>query len=145
LVLETVLIGILAALVYTEITGVYPGGIIVPAYIALYLDRPLRVLATLLVALVSLACFKLLSRYLLLFGRRRFVCMILLGAFFGQAWLLLQPGLFSGPMELRVIGFIIPGLLANNFERQKFVPTLASLITVSVVTYFLSKIIMSIF
>jgi hypothetical protein len=47
----TIFIGIASALLYTEATGLLPGGIIVPAYIALYLDHPLRVAATVAAAL----------------------------------------------------------------------------------------------
>ena len=135
---ETIFIGIVVALLYAEITGIYPGGIIVPAFLALSLDQPLRVLATMLVACVSLLLYKVLARYLILFGRRRFVLMLLLGGLGSQALLFIMPCLGSGPPELRAVGWIIPGLLANNLERQKFFPTLASLVTVVVLTYFLS-------
>jgi poly-gamma-glutamate biosynthesis protein PgsC/CapC len=137
----TIFIGIASALLYTEATGILPGGIIVPAYIALYLDQPLRVAATVAAALLALLCFRLLSRYFVLFGRRRFVLLILLGGLFGQLWFILWPHVFSTPLDLRVIGWIIPGLLANNCERQKILPTLASLITASVLTYFIARIV----
>ncbi|MGA2587393.1 MAG: poly-gamma-glutamate biosynthesis protein PgsC [Candidatus Aminicenantales bacterium] len=137
----TILIGLVVALLYTEITGILPGGIIVPALIALYLDQPLRVVATVLAAFLSLACYKVLGRYFLLFGRRRFVLLLLLGGFFGQLWFLLWPRLFAAPLDLRVIGWIIPGLLASNLARQKIVPTLASLATASVLTYFLARLV----
>ncbi|MGB2844791.1 MAG: poly-gamma-glutamate biosynthesis protein PgsC/CapC, partial [Candidatus Aminicenantaceae bacterium] len=75
---ETLLIGLIVAVIYVEIMDVFPGGIIVPAYMALYLDKPLRVLATILIAVLSLYTYKFLSRYLILFGKRRFVMMILL-------------------------------------------------------------------
>ncbi len=137
----TIFIGIASALLYAEATGIMPGGIIVPAYIALYLDQPLRVGATVAAALLALLCFRLLSRYFVLFGRRRFVLLILLGGLFGQLWLVLWPHVFSTPLDLRVIGWVIPGLLANNCERQKILPTLASLITASVLTYFIARIV----
>lgn len=138
----TILIGIVVALFYAEITGILPGGIIVPALMALYLDQPWRVVATVLAAFLSLGCYKILGRYFLIFGRRRFVLMLLLGALFGQLWLLLWPRLFAAPLDLRVIGWIIPGLLANNLVRQKILPTLASLATATVLTYFLAKLVM---
>jgi poly-gamma-glutamate biosynthesis protein PgsC/CapC len=136
----TFIVGLAVALLFTEIFGLLPGGIIVPAFVALYLDQPLRVLATILAALLSLACYKFLGRYVLLFGRRRFVALILLGGFFGQFWALLWPHLGSLSLDLRVVGWIIPGLLANNLERQKIIPTLASLATASVLTYFIAKL-----
>jgi poly-gamma-glutamate biosynthesis protein PgsC/CapC len=107
---------------------------------ALYLDQPLRVLATLCVALLSLLSYRILSRYLILFGRRRFAVFILLGGILAEGWLLFLPRLFASPVELRVIGLVIPGLLANNLQKQKPLPTLASLGTASIVTYFLAKL-----
>jgi poly-gamma-glutamate biosynthesis protein PgsC/CapC len=138
----TVIIGIAVALLYAEITGILPGGIIVPAFVALYLDQPLRVIATVAAALLSLACYKGLARYFLLFGRRRYVLLILLGGVFGQLWLLVWPHLGPATLDLRVVGWIIPGLLANNLERQKILPTLAALASAGVLTYFLAKIIL---
>jgi poly-gamma-glutamate biosynthesis protein PgsC/CapC len=142
---ETFFVGIILAALYVEIMDIYPGGIIVPAYLALFLDQPLRILVTVTVALLSLVSYRFLSRSLILFGRRRFVMLILLGALWGQAWFLLAPHIYSGPAELRVIGWVIPGLLANNLERQKFFQTLASLFTVSVLVYFVMKLVTKFF
>jgi poly-gamma-glutamate biosynthesis protein PgsC/CapC len=137
---ETFFVGLILALLYVEIMEIYPGGIIVPAYIALYLDQPLRVAATLLIALLSLLTYKLLSRFFILFGRRRFVILLLFGALWGQLWLIFAPNMFSGTAELRLIGWVIPGLLANNCEKQRLFATLVSLFTVSVATYFLVRL-----
>lgn len=132
---ETLLIGLVLALLWAEITDVSPGGLIVPGYFALYLGQPLRAAATLAVALATLAIYTLAARHLILFGRRRFVFMILAGAVLSQAWLLASPGLFAAPAGLRVIGLVIPGILASSLARQKPVPTLASLLAVSTMTF----------
>jgi poly-gamma-glutamate biosynthesis protein PgsC/CapC len=137
----TVLVGLLVALVFTELTGIIPGGLIVPAYLALYLDQPWRVAATVGAALLALGAYRLAAGRLLLFGRRRFVFLLAAGALFGQVWFLLWPRLFAGPFDLRVIGWIIPGLLANNLARQKVGRTLASLAAASVLTYALAKLV----
>ncbi len=137
---ETFFIGLILAVFYVELMDIYPGGIIVPAYIALYIDQPLRVLATVLIAILSLLTYKLLSRFFILFGRRRFVMLLLLGALWGHLLFLIIPHVFAGATELRMIGWVIPGLLANNCEKQKLFPTLASLFTVSVMTYFVVKL-----
>lgn len=138
---ETLLIGLIIALAYTEATGISPGGLIVPGYMALFLDQPLRILATFVAAILSLLLFRALSSRFILFGRRRFVLLILLGTVLAQVWTLLMPGLPGGPTELRVIGWVIPGLLANSLERQKFAVTTASLVTVTVLTYFLVRLV----
>jgi poly-gamma-glutamate biosynthesis protein PgsC/CapC len=135
MIVETLLIGLIMALLWAEITDVSPGGIIVPGYIALYLDRPLRVAATLAVALLTLAIYKFLARRLILFGRRRFVLTVLVGAVLSQAWLLVLPRFFDAPVELRVIGWVVPGILASSLVRQKALPTLASLAAAATLTF----------
>ena len=135
MIVETLLVGLAVALVWAEVTDVSPGGIIVPGYFALYLDRPLRVAATLAVALLTLAAYRFLARRLVLFGRRRFVLMVLVGAVLSQAWLLVLPKLFDAPVELRVIGWVVPGILASSLTRQKVLPTLASLAAASALTF----------
>jgi poly-gamma-glutamate biosynthesis protein PgsC/CapC len=133
---ETVFIGVVIALIYVEITGIYPGGLIVPAFLALTLDQPVRALAVIVIAVLSVAVYRLAARYFILFGRRRFVALVLLGGLWAQVWWLLAPSLFPAPAAVRVLGWVVPGLLANNLERQRFLPTLASLVTVAVLTYF---------
>jgi poly-gamma-glutamate biosynthesis protein PgsC/CapC len=134
---ETFIVGILLALLYVEILEIYPGGIVVPAYVALHLDHPERVLATVAVSLLSLYTYRVLARYLIVFGKRRFALLVLLGALWSQITVLLLPELIPAGTDIQIIGWVIPGLLANNLEKQRLVPTLASLVTVSVATYFI--------
>jgi len=141
MIYETLFIGLVVAVFYVELMDIYPGGIIVPAYIAFYLDQPLRVLITLIIAFLSLLTYKFISRFFILFGKRRFVIFVLLGAVWAQLWFLVLPYIFSQSLGLKAIGWLIPGLLANNLEKQKAVPTLASLFTVAVITYFLVRLV----
>lgn len=138
---ETLLVGLIVAALYTEILEIYPGGIIVPGYFALYLDQPMRVLVTVLIAFVSLLTYRILSQRLILYGKRRFVTLVLLGTLWAALWRLASPHLRSEPVELEAVGWLIPGLLANNLEKQDFVPTLASLVTVAVMTHFVVHVI----
>ncbi len=134
---ELTFLGLVLSLIFIGIFGIYPGGIIVPGYLVLFMDQPLRLAATLAVALVTLGIYKLISRRLLLFGRRRFVFLLLLAGCLVllSHWLL--PRLAPVSPEYRVIGWIIPGLIANHLERQGVLLTLLALITVTVATYFL--------
>ena len=141
MIFETLFTGLIIAVIYVEIMDIYPGGIIVPAYVALYLDEPLRVLATILIALLSLYTYRVLSRFLILFGKRRFVMLVLLGGLWVQIWFIISPSFFADPLGLRAIGWIIPGLLANNLEKQKIVPTLASMLIVAIIIYFIVSLI----
>jgi poly-gamma-glutamate biosynthesis protein PgsC/CapC len=141
---EVSFLGLLISLLFIGLTGYYPGGIIVPSYLVLFMDQPLRIVGTLIAALLTMLCYRMASRYLILFGRRRFVFMILFGGIWTFLWILVFPSIFPVSMEFRVIGWVIPGLIANNFERQGIMVTTAALITVTVITYFLGRIILMI-
>ncbi|HYK90190.1 MAG TPA: poly-gamma-glutamate biosynthesis protein PgsC [Acidobacteriota bacterium] len=137
---ETSFLGLVISLLFAALTGMYPGGIIVPGYLALYSHYPLRVAGTIAVALLTLLCFRLASRYLILFGARRFVFMILVAATWTVLWFRFFPLFIPGSIEFRVIGWIVPGLIANSFEKQGILVTGAAMATATVVTYLLSRI-----
>jgi poly-gamma-glutamate biosynthesis protein PgsC/CapC len=137
---EVSFIGLLAALLFIGITGYYPGGIIVPSYLVLFVDQPARIAGTLFISLLTVCCYRLASQYLILFGKRRFIFIILIGALWTIFWLQVLPYFFPSSLEFRMIGWVIPGLIANQFERQGIVVTTASLVTVTVLVYFLGRI-----
>lgn len=141
---EVTFLGLLAALLFIGLTGYYPGGIIVPGYLVLFMDQPLRIVGTVAAALLTMLCYRAASRYVILFGRRRFVFMILLGGIWTFLWLLVFPAIFPVSFEFRVIGWVIPGLIANHFERQGILVTTAALVTVTVITFFLGRILYAI-
>ena len=135
LLVTSIAIGIVVSFVFSELYGLAAGGVVVPGYVALYLDRPIVLGLTMAVALASVAIAKVLGSFLIIYGRRRTAIMILV-AFALGAWmstgvqLSWAPGLEGA--EARVIGFIIPGLIAIWFDRQGIAPTLAALTIASV-------------
>jgi poly-gamma-glutamate biosynthesis protein PgsC/CapC len=141
---ELTFLGLMLSLLYVGITGLYPGGIIVPGYLVLFLDQPARIAGSLIAALLTLLCFRLASQYVILFGRRKFVFMVLIGGIWTLLSLRMAPILFPLSLEFRVIGWVIPGLIANNFERQGVTVTTASLATVTVATYLLGRVLVMI-
>lgn len=138
---EVSFLGLLISLMFIGLTGYYPGGIIVPSYLVLFMDQPARIVGTLIAAMLTMLCYKLVSQHVILFGKRRFVFMILLGGCWTMLWVQLLPFIFPASLEFRVIGWVIPGLIANHFERQGVVVTTASLVTVTVAVYFLGRIV----
>lgn len=138
---ELTFIGLLLSLFFIGAIGVYPGGIIVPGYLVLFIHQPERIGGTLIAALITVYCFKMASRYVILFGRRRFVFMILVGGIWAFLGVSLFPFILPGSMEFRVIGWVVPGLIANNFERQGVWVTTAALATVTVLTFFCGRLI----
>ncbi|HNW24576.1 MAG TPA: poly-gamma-glutamate biosynthesis protein PgsC [Candidatus Cloacimonas sp.] len=120
--------GVIISLMFSELLGASAGGIVVPGYIALYLDKPLQILGTLVISLLTWGIIRIISNFTLLFGKRRMVLSILIGFILG--WLsriLVVQDITIHQLQMQSIGYIIPGLIANWFERQGFWKTLSSM------------------
>ena len=119
-------IGIVVSLALTEVIGLSAGGIIVPGYVALLLDRPTALLGFLLVATATYGMVRALGTVLMLYGSRRFAVAVLAGLTLsvGAQWASLSAPLY---VEWVGLGLIVPGLLAHQFDRQGVLPTLAML------------------
>ena len=119
---EAMLAGIIVSMLYTELTGL-SAGLIVPGYLALNLHSPGRLVFTLAVAAGSVGICRVLSSFVILYGRRRFAMLILLS-------FLLSEGLRMAnllPSGVTVIGILIPGIIAREVDRQGFLDSLLSL------------------
>ncbi len=132
MIIESVGIGILLSFIFTEITGFYTGGIIVPGYLAFFWQAPFRILATVLTSLLTYYFVKFLSNYVIMYSRRRFTACVIIGYLIGWFYRSLFIEYFPVSEDLRVIGYIIPGLLANDMLRQGITATLSSLAVVSI-------------
>jgi poly-gamma-glutamate biosynthesis protein PgsC/CapC len=129
---EAVAIGLVISLAFSETLGLATGGMIVPGYIALILHRPERVAGTVAVALATWVVVRFLGRYMLVYGRRRTVLIMLVA--FSLGWLsrLAKFQVEGSDVALATIGFIIPGLVADWMERQGIIQTLSSMLIASV-------------
>ena len=152
-------IGLLLTLLVTEAFGIAAGGLVVPGYMALKLMQPINFVLTILVALATFAIIRVMSSFTVIYGRRMTGITILtayvIGALLelaiggGVAFQLAPAGaeLVQGDsatdalnqqlgtpvfVELGVIGYIIPGLIALWFNRQGIMQTLSALIITSV-------------
>ena len=133
-------LGIVLSLILSESLGVTAGGIIVPGYISLYLHQPLQVLITFVVAAIVYGIIHLLSKVMLLYGKRRLVLALILGFFMGY---ISRHYIYSpfDNLSFAVIGNIIPGLIANWMDRQGVVRTLSVVIVTAVLVKLLVMII----
>jgi poly-gamma-glutamate biosynthesis protein PgsC/CapC len=126
-------IGLVISLMFSEMLGLTAGGMVVPGYVALYLDRPIIIVVTLLASYLTYFIVHSLSAVMIIYGRRRTVLMILVGFAIGA--LMRSMGSFQLAMtavDLKVIGYIIPGLIAIWIDRQGLVESFSSLIIASV-------------
>ena len=142
--MQSVGLGLVVSLVFSETLGLAAGGMVVPGYMALMIHDPGRIAGTILVSLMTYFSIRLLSNFMFIYGRRRTVVIIIIGFLFG--WLsreFLMIGLPDGQtLEFQAIGYIIPGLIANWMERQGILETLTTMIVASVVVRLLLMIFM---
>lgn len=134
-------LGLVISLLFSETLGLAAGGMVVPGYLALMIHQPLRILGTVLIGLLTYAAMKILSRYILIYGRRRIVIAVLLGFSLGAVSRDLMVFQYhNSAVDVRTIGFVIPGLIANWMERQGVLSTLCVMTTTAVLVRLLLMI-----
>lgn len=128
---ELAILSLLVTLIFTEVTQLVPGGIVVPFYFALYLEEPVKILATLLSALIAVGAVKLIGNFTILYGRRKFALYIIIGLlekalftylYFGKSYMFYNLSM--------TIGYLVPGILGGQMEKQGCVKTLCALAVV---------------
>ena len=127
-------IGLVVSLFFSEMLGLTAGGMVVPGYVALNLDRPVTIILTILVSYLTYFIVHSLSTVMIIYGRRRTVLMILVG--YSMGFLIRSFGTLELPMgaiDLTIIGYIIPGLIAIWIDRQGLVESLSALTIASVI------------
>lgn len=142
MILELFIIGLVVGFLFYELAGISPGGVVAPAYLALFIYQPNRIFVTILLSLVVFTVIRFLSSHLILYGRRKFLLAILLSFFLK---LLIESQIQAIPtlnFSIESIGYIIPGLIANEMGRQRVVPTLLSLGIVTLMVFQISLIVL---
>lgn len=139
---ELAVLALLISLIFTELTNLLPGGIIVPFYFALYLDDPVKIIATVVSALIAMIAVKFLSRFTILYGRRKFALYLIIGIlekilftylYFGNSYMFYNLSM--------TIGYLVPGILARDMEKQGAVKTLGALAIVVLIIRLLQMVI----
>ncbi|MGV4986336.1 poly-gamma-glutamate biosynthesis protein PgsC/CapC [Streptomyces sp. NPDC001709] len=133
-------IGIALGLVFSLLcyltTNLSPGGMITPGWLALTLVDDLRRAAMVAgVAGLTYLLTKLLQRFVILYGKRLFAAVVLTGVLLQAGLSLLLQQQFPLLFAHQALGFIVPGLIAYQLERQPKTATVLSTSTVTFATY----------
>jgi gamma-polyglutamate biosynthesis protein CapC len=100
------------------------------------MHSPGNIALTLIDAIIIYLIMRLLSNYMIIYGRRRIALIVLIAFLLGVTMrhvfssLLIASSLGS---VYSVIGYIIPGLIALSIERQGLIETVTSLISASII------------
>lgn len=137
---EIAAIGIALGLVFSLVcyltTNLSPGGMITPGWLALTLVEDLQRAAMVLgITVLTYLCTLLLDRFVILYGKRLFAAVVLTAVVLqAGVYLVLQrefPLLYAN----QTLGFIVPGLIAYQLQRQPKAATLLSTTTVTLANY----------
>ena len=136
-------LGMLISLLFSETVGVMGGGIIVPGYFAMYLQDSLSVFFTFIIAYITYLIIYFLSKYLLIYGRRRVILSLLIAFLIG---LIFRKGIESSFIEtssfnVDYIGFIIPGLIASWMDKQGVSRTISVVLIQASLVHFILMLI----
>lgn len=118
----------LLGMFYYHRTGWACGGIITPGVVAIYIAAPDKLAVSLAAGLVTWLLLELLVRQFSLYGRQRLASAMLIA-------LALRYPLVAvlGDASLW-LGWVVPGLVGADMQRQGVLPTLTAVVAVSVVT-----------
>lgn len=124
------IIGVVLSLLFYELTEISPGGIIVPGLMVLYIHRIDWMIYTVLIAIATYLIVRLLSRYFIIFGRRRFALMIIISLLIHILLSLVIGWLPFAMIGFSIVGYTIAGIIANDIEKQGMVKTIPALTVV---------------
>lgn len=137
----SLIFGLCISLLIEEMFGVSAGGMIVPGYLSMVCDDVSQLILILLISFVIyLVVNHVLVKFVILFGKRKFVATLIVGLIIKLLLEQFFPLLPFSVLEFRGIGVIVPGLIANTYSKQGIrytVPTvlLASYLTFLLVTF----------
>ena len=116
-------LSIILGFLSTELLGVFTGGLISAGYLAFYIEQPWRILSTVILSLIVYLVTLIIGKVCILYGRRRFMITVILGILLGWLYEELSFYLAGFSQDLRIIGYIIPGLMANDMCKQGILRT----------------------
>lgn len=129
-------IGMAISLLMAEYIGVVPGSMIVPGYLAIICDDiPQLLLIFAISVVVYLIINYILPKFVILFGRRKFVATLIVGVIIKLVLELVFPVLPFATLEFRGIGVITPSLIANCYAKQGFKYTIPATLVASYLTF----------
>ena len=129
-------LGVILSLIFSEKTGIIPAGLVVPGYLGLIFDQPVFIMMVLLISLLTYLIVTYgISRFVILYGKRKFATMLVVGISLKLIFDYFYPLMPFEIYEFRGIGVIVPGLIANTIQKQGLVVTLGSTLLISGATF----------
>ncbi len=130
-------LGIALGMFFFHRTGFSPGGIITPGFLALELDSPERIAAAFLLGAGVSVLVSLAVRMVGVYGRQRtgIALLFALGVRLCIGW--------GAPLSQLWIGWVVPGLLGADMQRQGVLPTVGAALSTSIAAAMAARLLLS--
>lgn len=133
-----IIIGLSLSLFIEIKLGISPGGLIVPSYLALVLDNPALIINIFVTAILTYLILKyIVSRFVLIYGKRRFIACVMLALLIKFGLSILFPLIPFSVLAFSGIGVVASGILANTYFRQGIALTSVAALIVSTCVFLL--------
>jgi len=129
----SLVIGVVATLLFVESFGITPGGIIVASYLALVFDSPITIVLILLVSFITYGIVN--------FILPKFVATMIVAVTLKLIFEAIYPITPFPTFEFRGIGIIVPALLSNCYSRQGIKITLIATLVMTAIVYGIMQIV----
>ncbi|ASF40574.1 poly-gamma-glutamate biosynthesis protein PgsC [Halobacillus halophilus] len=137
----SLVLGVILSLIFAEKTGVMPAGLVVPGYLALVFDQPIFIAVVLFISFLTYLIVTYgVSKFMILYGRRKFAAMLSTGIVLKLLFDYFYPMAPFEILEFRGIGVIVPGLIANTMQKQGLIITTGSTLLLSGVTFLIMTV-----
>ena len=134
-------LGLLFGLFWGRRTGWNCGGLITPGILAIHADMPLGCLYALLIGILLAPVLNLIVQRGSLYGRERIGAAMLLALAARSLCVHLLPSMgVAVPLWL---GWVVPGLIAADIQRQGLFITLASSVSTAAAAVFASSLVVT--
>ncbi len=129
-------VGLVFSLLCYLTTNLSPGGMITPGWLAIAMVQDyLQIVVIFVMTIVTFLCMSVLLKITILYGKRLFAAVVLLGVLLQATVMIVLSLEFPLLYGNQTLGFIVPGLIAYQMVRQPKGATLLATGTVSLMAY----------
>ena len=129
LLIQSIAIGLVLSILGAELFGLSAAGLVVPGYLAYYMNQPLHLFVILLATVLTFLFEKIIAGITILYGRRLLAVDVLLSFVFVYSIELTISRLgLPIPFIMDSIGYFIPGLIVIYFGVNGILNTTLSVV-----------------
>lgn len=136
-------IGLVVNFIFFELFGLPAGGMVIPGYLAIQMQYPWRIIATLSLGFLVYSLLKFLSNFIFIYGRRHLILALLCGFLLRRVFeAVMSVSIIEISASMAIVGYIVPGMIAYWMDHQGVTRTLSLTVIGTIFTHFVLIVIL---